>query len=1199
MPGRKEDLREESLGRDRDASPEELAHASNLTDVGNNGNVSTSPLSSSSQEEKGEDADEPAPRSPRESSVDLSVSNPRDRPQILMVEPNGRTTASDSPAGPRRGACVGGEDARSAGMATSSRKSPALTPVPRDRACRRSGSLEDAPSGGDGRRQQVERCEARDSMKGVAGDTRASSPETDKESRRAPGASVNPCLSPSGQAKCTDAESRGIHSSDARAGLVRASAAGVVSRVTTNGPQSNGYTSVSYLDDFYMRQRTRAEYEAQRREEARREMTTWRGAPATKEFQWLQRLRHEQDESPASGSPGSAAGPSAGPVYGRALVGALRASTCGQADVWHRGDLSSKSPGKVIKRSATLPEETRLVKHLISLFQAGSTRRPSWRSGGAQSGEVHSSGSPREGTVPGPPVRQWETFRPTSPPTSGSNEGVSSTAGKRSGYFSVRALGRTLSFPRPSASSTRGAPVPGGSFGSTQPWAEAQRAPSRSTDCLGVPAYFSSDASSLVHGPWPAGEHASPRRVSVHSDPRSTSWAVPTHQPPAGIPMSSSSGTPAMSLPVFVTPRPTAASGPPRLSREEVLVIQDALLRYQAVRQQGQPIQGVPHRGEYRRVPAASYSSLFRGAPGVGGTPGPIVHSPNGAVTFNRSQQRQRGVADAGGACRLRQNTRESIAGNKGDVGVSKKLERSGAEGAGVEPFFERVEPPTASSEAIAEDPENLGARDEEGNRGDDARKTEIEREEARALSAGRGTGAREEEGKTYRGDSRPTTGESDVREETQSAVLQHRREERSINADGAAEVSAGASIKDSVAVSQDESAKEKTWSDTEAAPVGEPAATDQSTLGEAIECEASGPATRRRVDARALSVAVSTVSSFAGQQTAAGQEEGPPGAVTSWQTHEEAIMCLADCFAAAAVDLEGSGHGRSGDLALAMPEDPKQRQECEGTSPPDGAVQFGISGVLDASDSSPSDDVPQEDLKPYERIMLKFLQYREWWEAQTKSGGDGESQAVDELLSVFDANGEDGVNDGERKRSLDANEEAQQLREIDAILESIPDLRRDIQLFGTLDSFGASELAADAGLFNFNFAEQDAIHLFSEDEGEDEDSGKGGDEAPTDRRFPNGPKDPREPLAGSLEVPSDVHSGQSALPGVGGAEDTDDVTRVASETPISASALLRAQYLVGPLRVSHLAAGTAAGQRIGDSSSSPDANHDTEQDRQ
>ncbi|KEP64152.1 UNVERIFIED_CONTAM: hypothetical protein HHA_318210 [Hammondia hammondi] len=1199
MPGRKEDLREESLGEDPGATPEELAHVSNPTAAGNNGKVSSSPLSSCSQEEKGEDADEPEPRSPRESSVHLSVSDHRDRPQILKVEPNGWATASDSPAGPRRGACVGGEDGSSAGMATSSRKSPTLTPVTRDPACRHSGSLEGAASGGDRRRQQVERRAARESLNGIAGDnTSASRSETGKESRRARGASVHPCLSPSGQAEWTDEGPRGINSSDARAGVMRAPVAGVVSRVATNGSQNNGCTSVSYLDDFYMRQRTRAEYEAQRREEARREMTTWRGAPASKEFQWLQRLRHEQDESPASGSPGSATGPCAGPVSGRTFVGPLRASACGQADVWHRGDLSRKSPGEVIKRSATLPEETRLVKHLISLFQAGSTRRPSGRSGGAQSGEVRSPGLPREGTVPGPQVRPWGTFRTTSPPTSGSNEGVSPTAVKRSGYFSVRALGRTISFPRPSASSTCGGSVPGGSFGPTQECAGAQRASSRSTDCLRVPAYFSSDASSLVHGPWPAGEHASPRRVSVHSDPRSTSWAVPTHQTSAGIPTSSSSGTPGMSFPVFVTPRPTAASGPPRLSRQEVLVIQDALLRYQAVRQQGRPIQGVPNRGEYRRVPSASYSTLFGGAPGVGGTPGPIVYFPNGAVTFSPSQQRQHVVADAGGAGLSRQNTRESVAGNKGDVGVS-KLERRGADAAGGEPLFERVETPTRSSEAIAEDPESFGARDEGGNREDDARKAEIEREEAKPLSAGRGAGARGEEGKTCGGDSRPATGEADVHEETQSAALQPRREERSTNADGTAEWSAGASIKDSVSVSQDESAKDKTWSDTEAAPVGEPAVTDQSTLVEAIEREASGPTTRRRVDARAVSVAVSTVSAFAGQQTAGEQEEGPPGAVTNWQTHEKALLCLADCFAAAAVGLEGCGRARAGHPALEVPEDSTERQECEGTSPPEEAVQFGLSGVLGASDSPPSDDVPQEDLKPYERIMLKFLQYREWWEAQTKSGGDGESQAVEELLSVFDANDEDGANDGERKHSLDANGEAQQLREIDAILESIPDLRRDIQLFGALDSFGASELAADAGLFNFKFAEKDAIHLFSEDEGEDEDIGEGGDEAPTDGRLSDGPKDPRESLARSLEVPLDAYSVQSALPGVGGEEDTEEVKRVASDTPISASALLRAHYLVGPLRVSHLAAGTAAGQRIGDSSSRPDANQDTQHGRQ
>ncbi|CBZ50662.1 conserved hypothetical protein [Neospora caninum Liverpool] len=1193
ISGRKDDLVTESGKRGVDLGtaaelPEDATPEGTAVDT--IGGLGASPFSFCTREEKEqEDSDEPDPRSPRESSVCLSVRERMSRPEIFNPETNG---AAPSPPAVSGGSRSGGENGRPRRTARASIPPPSSAPATGEAACERSGSTEDAeasvwgvhtrqsavPGGG---------CEGR-LRKGGTRNTpvpRTASDESHLKRPVGPSGS-HPWASPSSvrQPKCTagrlsrDIRTEGTEGAGGTPGGGRT--AGRVSSSSQSSP--SGCTSVSYLEDFYMRQRTRAAHEAQRREEARRGMTTWRGAPASKEFQWLQRLRDAQTDSGAlaCGSPGSGTGGAWHPTS-RSFESQVRAS--GQGTLWRRSE-GSREPRQVSKRSAAVPEETnsRLVKHLISLFQSRSTRRPSGRSR-VQNGSVvagaHPRQSPQEGTATGT-QRQWATYpRSSSLQPNGGSESRAPASLDTSGHLPAGSLRHALSFPRPSCpSSSRGGPPQLCSFRSAQEsLGETQHGPSRASDSLRVPAYFTPDAA-LMQGRRTVAAQSPPPHVSAQAGARSPARsAVSMRQTPVSSPRRSPC-SPRSLAPVFAAPRPTAASVPPRLSREEVLVIQDALLRYQLARQHGPARAGLPGSGAACRpvLSAASFRGRSAG-PGEAST-GLPASTPSGGL-LSPSQRRPHTDADARGAeCRQEMN---QAGGNKTDLAASTHASRGTGCGDGA------VRAPAAGPEPPTHRPEQASrlerAADEGEERTRDAQ-TEIRREEGGQRASHHV--AEKSEARACSSEGWPT-GESGRDEKTPLARERGLREERAM-ATGGTGLAAESFLENPGAVAGRGDAETEISSDAESAPLsGGAQDTAQPTPVVAAKCEASETAPQR-LDASALSLSGSTVSSCAGQPPASGQG-GSVGAGSSCQAPEEALLCLADCFAAAAVGLEGGPGALKGGAAVAAGDSANtiSEQDGEGTDGERCAGPGDREGGLSAA-STPSDGAPEE-LKPYERIMLKFLQYREWLEAQDKSGGDGEARAVDDLLAALDAHGEDGAQAGER--SWDADEEAQQLLEIDALLESIPDLRRDGQLFGVFDSFGASELAAEAGLFNFNFAEQDGILLF-EDEGEDahsQDSFDGA--APTEERMPGVPEDAAESLSNLKGSPleEEAQSGSNALES-DSPRKRDEGKGTASETPISASDLLRAHYFVGPLRMSQLAAGATTSRRPGESAFLTDA---------
>ncbi|PHJ15838.1 hypothetical protein CSUI_010351, partial [Cystoisospora suis] len=239
--------------------------------------------------------------------------------------------------------------------------------------------------------------------------------------------------------------------------------------------------------------------------------------------------------------------------------------------------------------------------------------------------------------------------------------------------------------------------------------------------------------------------------------------------------------------------------------------------------------------------------------------------------------------------------------------------------------------------------------------------------------------------------------------------------------------------------------------------------------------------------------------------------------------TLEDALLQLADCFAAAAAASNSSDvqtretEGRRKEglettvgqalfLSENNEEEPQRNVDLGGLS--EGNQHVEVDGRNGLESEHCIEGEPHEPLKPYEQIMLKFLRYRDWWESQGGVDEEAASRALDDVLPVLDQVSSTGgmVSPASQQANQGMhaeNEEEAKLHEIDALLESIPDFTRESNLFsgfgGGYDTL-ASDTAADAGLFIFpqrGQKDEEDLFLFSEEEEFDMDGRESGCSSP------------------------------------------------------------------------------------------------------
>ncbi|PFH36315.1 hypothetical protein BESB_045070 [Besnoitia besnoiti] len=1165
------------------------------------------------------DADAPAKSPRRDAPVFLKLDALVGGTEGLSLGPAGLLEAADSPSIPLETAAGGGGRVRSVAPATSSIRVPPVMPVSADgfAAHAHRGNVVAAVTRGGSDASHAQKLREgpakRPSGAAARGLARAGSEETGLRGEEGPSREGDGAQAP-------------------RRANVPAGAACRLSSTGSAGGSGGG--AVSYLDDFYMRQRTRAEHEAQRREEARREMATWHGAPASKEFQWLQRLRElhaAASPAPAGAAQGSAA--AVGSSAGRG--GGLR----GEAK---RGGVIGRRVPAVAQKIESVTEETnsRLVKHLVSLFQARDrTKRPEARHGGAQEG-VGWQGSAAYG----------------SSSSSAPSKGAGAQRGKREDApISFYRYGRFAGGSAAARPTTRRTSSDSSSYAGASPPSSARTPRQRLPN--GIPAHVARlpsggaalpyqkqwtappSGAAVAYFPAPMGRWVARRRgapvVGASGSPAGPGGRGPaapeegrldriiTRQATAEIlPLrfpSMTCGNARGAYRVSASSRSAAAqSRPPSLSREEVLVIQDALMRYRAQQQQGQPrfpqlglgVLGLTHG------PAAPAAAGTRHAFAVAGLPvagaAPQQPSPGGAQELAQAPAGSRAssaVVPAGHRSRSHASAKApvasaSVAPQSGVVAPQEEEKRPGsllekregdkrgeAGGGQQEMKLEAAcdasrdahqassPTPEAAAEYSAEPVVSAATGPPEACEMDapaagtspsgDASPRDRHPPAASksATEGGAPATSPQPEGddtaKRYspaEADSRAA--EDAERSEPEGPPCSSKPTREHVG--GLSSLTTTPNCGDSRGQSEEIPPQDHSSGDASRVPQGgsaEPPASRQglepSASGSLGEGEASEPSEPEETEGELADA--HAAAAFAKHQVA-----------------QESLLCLADCFAAAASNvaaLERATRAEAGE------------DEDSGLG---GEAQENAEGSAEGGDGKAPEGDSEAQLKPYEQIMLKFLHYRDWWEAQAQKADQGEARALDDLLSVVDNAAGDGAQQpGERRSRLDFDEDAQKVLEIDALLEAIPDLRGDTFSFGGLDAFDASHQAADTGLFDFHFADEDGIVLFSDDDFDDGREYSNFSEE-RERGFSGEAKAAGHASAGDLESsPSVADPQRLSTPQLedeashaethsGRAQEGKAVQGKDIATTIRASELLRAHYLVGPLRVSQLAAGTS-----------------------
>lgn len=369
--------------------------------------------------------------------------------------------------------------------------------------------------------------------------------------------------------------------------------------------------------------------------------------------------------------------------------------------------------------------------------------------------------------------------------------------------------------------------------------------------------------------------------------------------------------------------------------------------------------------------------------------------------------------------------------------------------------------------------------------------------------------------------------------------------------------------------------------------------------------------------------------------KAAEAEEEG---ACLGRATIEDALLQLADCFAAATAATSSSNvqtrevEGRREDggeweavgEGFVSDKDGEPSEEDRNPLSKGGQCAEGNAETDSGRGRGTGDEEHQEEeeepLKPYEQIMLKFLRYRDCWESQGDEDEEAATRALDDVLSVLDQVSRNTNDSTATHKAARAEDEEAKLLEIDALLDSIPDFTRSSNLFSGYGGYNshASDSAAEAGLFNFpRLHREDEELLFGDDlDGAESvnlsspgglssrgvsaeiDSARG-QEAQRDTRGLQDQDTSTEKEAevggGRDETAEDTaRSGYEKAESMGENSFARDVVGSSMDTRrtvsdngvgmgVSASDILRAQYLVGPLRFSHaMAGGGGSGSQTG-----------------